>query len=417
MPKLTSARATPSRPRFLPAVLPLTLLVACGDTGDGSAPGAAGTLDGPDVIVNAVTEEVFTVGSAVGDTWDTFGSVRSVHFDAQANLHIFDSQAAHIVVVGPDGSLVRTVGGRGQGPGEFGDVTTAIVGRDGSYTVMGFFQIDLLEPDGEFVRRVTLDPISTGLVMADLALPDGRLIGHFRRSGDGDEPSGEGGRPIHLFPLDATDPELLYTAWELPEEAEDETSLSGTTESGMLMRMSAGRAFEPNLEFDLLTDGRLALIDSVGYRVKLIRLDGSVTATIERPIAPLPVDDAIMEAERERYREREAAVVESGARFNIQVEREGAEGRTFADEVPVLYGLKVDWEDRIWLARRGPTGQDDGPTDIVTPAGDYIGTLAPDGLRTPRAFGPDGLMAYIESDELDVQTVRVVRLVALEPQR
>ena len=76
----------------------------------------------------------------------------------------------------------------------------------------------------------------------------------------------------------------------------------------------------------------------------------------------------------------------------------------------------MDWEDRIWLERWGPTGDDDGPTDVVTPDGDYIGTLPPDGLRTPDAFGPNGLMAYIERDEMDVQTVRVVRLVALEPQ-
>ncbi|WP_425153089.1 hypothetical protein [Candidatus Palauibacter sp.] len=91
MPKLTRAKATTRRPQFLLPVLPLALLVACGDTGDGSASGAAGTPDGPDVIVNAVTEEVFTAGSVVGDGWDTFGRVGSVHFDAQANLHIFDS--------------------------------------------------------------------------------------------------------------------------------------------------------------------------------------------------------------------------------------------------------------------------------------------------------------------------------------
>ena len=391
--------------------------MACGDTPDGSASDAAGTLDGPDVIVNAVTEEVFTVGSVVGDTWDTFGRVSSVHFDAQANLHIFDSQLDHILVVGPDGSLIRTVGGRGEGPGEFDNVNTAIVGRDGSYTVMGFFQIDLLEPDGEFVRRITLDPITTGLVMADLALPDGRLVGHVRRSGGDDEQSGEGSVPIHIFPLDDTEPELLYAAWELPEEDADESAVSGTLETGMRMYRAAGRAFEPRLDFDVLTDGRLALIDSIGYRVKLIGLDGSVTGTVERPIAPLPVDDAIMEAERERYREAEAGVLASAStNFPIEIEREGVEGRTFADEVPVLYGLKVDWEDRIWVERRGPTGDDDGPTDIVTPDGDYIGTLPPDGLRTPNAFGPGGLMAYIERDEMDVPTVRVVRLVALDPQ-
>ena len=415
MPMLTRTKTTTTRPRFLPSLLPLALLVACGDTGDGSAAGAAGTLDGPDVIVNAVTEEVFTVGSVTGNDWDTFGSVRSVHFDAQANLHIFDSQADHIVVVGPDGSLIRTVGGQGEGPGEFDNVIAAIVGRDGSYTVMGFTQIDLLEPDGEFVRRITMDPRTTGMVMTDMALPDGRLVTRqILRFGNEDEQSEEGGRPVHIFPLDGSEPELLYTAWELPEE--DESSVSESASSGMVMRMLAGRAFETRLAFDPLTDGRLALIDSIGYRVKLIGLDGSVTGTIERPIAPLPVDDAIMEAERERYREGEAAVIESGTRNNVQIEREGVEERTFADEVPVLYDLKVDWEDRIWVERRGPTGQGDGPTDIVTPDGDYIGTLPPNGLRTPDAFGPGGLLAYIEHDDMDVPTVRVIRLVALEPE-
>ncbi|MYK88077.1 MAG: hypothetical protein F4018_06865 [Acidobacteria bacterium] len=414
MPKPT----TTTRPRFLAPLVALALVLACGDAGDRSAAGSAGTLDGPDVIVNAVTEEVFTVGSVVGDTWDTFGRVRSVHFDAEANLHVFDSQFDHILVVGPDGSLVRTVGGRGEGPGEFGNVTRVIVGRDGSYTVMGFAQIDLLGPTGEFVRRITLDPRTTGMVDASAVLPDGRLVvTQIARFGQGDQPE-EPGRPIHLFDLDGTEPELHYTAWELPEQDEDESELSGNLESGMRMRFAAGRAFEPRLDVDLLTDGRLALIDSIGYRVKLIGLDGNVAGTIERPIASLPVDDAIMEAERERYREGEAATLASASNTNlpIQIERAGVEERTFADEVPVLYAVKVDWQDRIWVERRGLTGDDDGPTDIVTPAGDYIGTLPPDGLRTPDAFGPGGLMAYIESDEFDVPTVRVVRLIALEPQ-
>ena len=416
MTKPTRTNATKTRPRLLPPLLVPAFLAACGDTGTDSGTGTAGTLDGPDVIVNAVTEEVFTVGSAMATDWQAFGNVRSVHFDAQANLHIFDSQADHIVVVGPDGSLIRTVGGQGEGPGEFGNVFDAIVARDGSYTVMGFTTIDLLEPDGEFVRRVTLDPMTTGLVMSGMALPDGRLVvGQIMRFGGDEEEAEAEGRPIHIFPLDGTEAELLYTAWELPEEEDNESSMESTS-GGVRMRMAAGRAFEPRLQYDLLTDGRLALTDSIGYRVKLIGLDGSITGTIERPIAPIPVDDAIMEAERERYRERQESEVVSSGALNVQVEREGVEGRTFAAELPVLYDLTVDWEDRIWLERWGPTGDDDGPTDIVTPDGDYIGTLPPDGLRTADAFGPGGLLAYIETDDMDVPTVRVLRLVALEPE-
>ncbi|WP_420449901.1 hypothetical protein [Candidatus Palauibacter sp.] len=96
--------------------LALALLVACAEGGAGPTIGAAGTLDGPDVMVNAVTQDVFTVGSPVGDDWDTFGSVRAVRFDGEANLHILDSQSARVLVVGPDGSLIRTVGGQGEGP-------------------------------------------------------------------------------------------------------------------------------------------------------------------------------------------------------------------------------------------------------------------------------------------------------------
>lgn len=406
---------TTPRPRHLAALLPLVPLLACGGAGDGSPAGAAGTLDGPDLIVNAVTEEVFTVGSVMGDAWDTFGSVRAVGFDEGANLHILDRQAARILVVGPDGSLVRTVGGQGEGPGEFNSPSELIVARDGSYTVLGLTQIDLLNPEGEFVRRVAMDPMTTGVVRADLALPDGRLVTTtILRLGDDEET--EGGRPIYAFSLDGTATEVLYTAWELPGEDEDLVE-SESSSAGMVMRLSAGRAFEPPLAFDLLTDGRLALVDSIGYRIKLIAPDGHVTGTVERPMSPLPVDETIMEAERERYREATAALLESGRRAtrSVRFEREGAEDLAFADEVPVIAGIKVDWEDRIWVKRRGPTGDDDGPTDIVTPDAGYIGTVSPDGMRTPDAFGPGGLMAYIESDEFDVPMVRVVRLVALEP--
>ncbi|MDE2805156.1 MAG: hypothetical protein OXN18_08440 [Gemmatimonadota bacterium] len=403
-----------TNPKPLLVLAFLLLLASCGDAGQDGTAGIRGTLDGPDVMLNAVTEDIFTVGSIVGDNWDTFGNVGSVAFDSSGNLHILDFQSEHILVVAPDGSLVRTVGGRGEGPGEFGNVSSAIVARDGSYTVLGSSRVDLLAPDGTFVRSVTLE---RGLILSDMTLPDGRLVAsQFLRMADfmasGEFPDPEG-RPIHLIPLDGSAPEIHYTAWVLPEDPAagdaDEDSDPGT------IRLSAGRAFEPELHLDVLTDGRLALADSIGYRVKLIGLDGGVAGVIERPIAPLAVSEAIMQAERERYRE-ETRQLESVRSERFQIEREGAEALVFADEVPVIGNLKVDWDDRIWVTRSGTDGDDDGPVDIVTPDGRYIGTLAADGLRTPDAFGPDGLLAYIELAELEVPTVRVVRLVSLEPE-
>ena len=398
-----------TRPKHLLILAPLAL--ACGDGGRDGATGARGTLEGPDVMLNAVTEEVFTVGSVVGDRWDAFGNVSSVAFDGEGNLHIFDSQAEHILVVGRDGSLLRTVGGEGEGPGEFGNASSAIVARDGSYTVLGFSQVDLFDPGGVFARRIQMEAI----LFSGLALPDGRLIAASLVSMDRASQLAtsfeEGSRPIYAIPLDGTEPEILYAAWQLPDDPDDDIDF----DASRTIHMPAGRAFEPGLYYDVLTDGRIALADSIGYRIKLIGLDGSVTGVVERPIAPLTVDDAIMEAERERYRESTRQLENLQSTF--QLEREGVEELAFADEVPVIGDLDVDWEDRIWVTRRAADGgREGGPTDIVTPDGRYVGTLPADGLRTPHAFGPDGLIAYIETDELDVPTVRVIRLVSLEPQ-
>ena len=405
------------RPRLLPALASIAVLAACGDSEWEQTGGDVGTLAGPDVMLRALTEEVYAVGSVDGDDWDTFGDVRSVHFDDQSNLHILDAQADQVLVVGLDGALVRTVGGPGDGPGELGGVLGMFVGRDGSYTTTGFTEINLFAPGGEFVRRIARNPGTMGIATPGWDLPDGRLVTtQVLYLGNEMVEEGTGpGRPIFVFFPDSA-PVLHYTAWELPGEDEDNIDMSEDEESDMTISFAAGRSFEPGLEIDVLSDGRLAVIDSIGYRVKLVDLDGSVSGIIERPIAPVPVDDAVMEAERERYRQNEEESVESGARFGIRVEREGVDALTFAEEIPVLWDLSVDWNDRIWLERRSPTtGRDGGPIDIVTSAGDYVGTLPPDGLRTPEAFGPDGLMAFVEYDDLDVATVRVVRLVALEP--
>lgn len=86
------------------------------------------------------------------------------------------------------------------------------------------------------------------------------------------------------------------------------------------------------------------------------------------------------------------------------------ENMVFPEEVPVISRLAVDWSDRIWVQRSALMGEP-GPTDILTADGQYFGTIPSDGLRIPAAFGPDGLLAYIDRDELDIQRIRVVRLV------
>lgn len=104
---------------------------------------------------------------------------------------------------------------------------------------------------------------------------------------------------------------------------------------------------------------------------------------------------------------------------------------SFSGNIPLVEALETTWEGNIWLSRVPADGFPDldfeqvllgafgpaqgaprprrsGPIDIVTPDGAYVGTLA--NAPMPAAFGPDGLVAYLEVNELDVQTVVVRRL-------
>ncbi len=428
-----------------------SFLLGCGDAG---TPGDTSGNDpgGADVLVTPVTEEVFTVGALEGKDWEIFGRIQSVRFDADGNLHIFDRQADRVVVMGGDGGFLRTVGKPGEGPGEFSSLIGLSVFRDGSYAAISFGSIHRFDVEGEFTGTVPADA-STGIPLRAQALPDGRLLSTntFRmnmpiagRSVSLSTNEDSEGRPIEIFSLDEGASELLYTAWELPEEDgnSSEMSVSGSSAAvSISMQMKPPRAFVPGLHVGVLSDGRVAVVDSVGYRVKLVGMDGSVTGTVERPIAPTLVTEAIMELERERRRaareegnesaEGGSFIAVSGSRSSgsasatvssinpddvqsIDVMGGSIEDMTFADEIPVIDDIAVDWENRIWVERTGENGQGPGPIDVMTPDGRYVGTLPIDGLRIPRAFGPNGLMAYVELDEYEVQSVRVIRLVSLE---
>lgn len=196
------------------------------------------------------------------------------------------------------------------------------------------------------------------------------------------------------------------------------------------MSFSRMREFNPRLRIGVLSDGRVAVADSMAYEVKLVALDGTVAGTITRPVAPEPVTEAVREATRTARLEAFSEMAGGSIRFqsvggevnlgDMQEQMQAmmvrqVESMVFTEEIPVIADLAVDREDRLWIARMGPGGDDStGTTDVVAANGEYIGTLPADGLRIPAAFGPGGLMAYIESDEMDVQTVRVVRLLSLD---
>ena len=254
-----------------------------------------------------------------------------------------------------------------------------------------------------------------------------------RRGPGAEEETGPPTRPVIFYPFgEGEESRVVYEAWDLPAMPETERqNLSMGEGRSVTVSMPAERAFEPGLNTAVLPDGRIVVADSMGYRLKLVDLQGRVVRTLERPVAPTPVTDRIRQQEKDRrlaelqegegpqmvIRMRSSDGGTSGGEVAPAAVRDMMEKRlesmTFAPVIPVIEDAAVDGEGRIWVQRSSGTPGEPGPTDVLTADGRYLGTIPPDGLRIPRAFGPDGLLVRIETDEYDVPTLVVERLPAV----
>ncbi|MXW34391.1 MAG: hypothetical protein F4Z60_01840, partial [Chloroflexi bacterium] len=80
--------------------------------------------------------EIYRAGGAdAQEEWAFFGPGLQLRFDEAGILVVLDALNKRVVVIGPDGQLVRVVGREGEGPGEFRSAMAFAVWRDGRFAV------------------------------------------------------------------------------------------------------------------------------------------------------------------------------------------------------------------------------------------------------------------------------------------
>lgn len=409
-------------------------------------------LPAEDVALSAEFEEVFRVGGGSAP-WELFTSITSLAFDASGNLHITDvgpdlGDVMRIVVVDSLGGFLTEFGRPGEGPGEFRAATSAVTFRDGTMVVAdyGHRAYHVFRPEGEFDRMVRFpsetesEPPGTRTYLLRATAGE-TLLGYPKRTVtfvQGETPGGGssfsiqqregprvldrlgiGGNPVHA--------EEIVRAW-VPAEVEPVNRVP---------------AFTPKLLFDVLPDGGFVFTDSTGYAIKFATSDGTVVRVVTRPIEARTVTEEI----RNHYRELRVAEVERDFGYGDlppEVRDQMREAMNYEDwldearsypvhgEVPVIDDLRTTWTGGVWVRRTPEDGypwEDHvagnvlsglafstvqapaSPIDVISADGRYVGTFSQQsGATMFVAFGPDGLVAFVEKDEFDVPTVVVKRL-------
>ncbi len=358
----------------------------------------------------------------MGDDWEQFGNVRRVAFDAAGQLYVFDNRADRITVVGVNGEFRRAFGRTGEGPGEFRRPDGFAVMRDGRVVMgdTGHRAYHVFGADGEFERMIRMAP-EPGVVRITDLMPDpgGKAVysaigAQMLRgtSGTTARTRPPTSRPVERLTLtgDVAVKDTVAEGWLPPGGDRTGLPIGGQPSFDLPPR----QVFGPMMLAGVLPDGSVAFSDSSAYAIKIARPGVGVVRILRRPLQPTRVTDRVIENERERRAALAAAgqgprMVINGVEFFPQVELLDRVG--VFPEVSILRGLRTGWDGEIWAQRHGEDpGDDAGPIDVLTMDGHYIGTYPAGAVAMPDALGPDGLAAFIEQDELDVETVVVKRL-------
>lgn len=390
-------------------------------------------LPARDRAITLQTRDLFRVGAVEGADHETFANVMDVAFDAKGNLYVLDATAFRIVVFDAAGRFVRMIGRQGGGPGEFGLPTALAILPSGELVVNDAMKgsLQMFSPAGEYLRSVSLGE--------DL----GRAVGRMRPGGGGVVTEtmsrrrvSEGAARGNLERIQLPARSVTWLAFgdtvaarRLFNAPPREAKLNAPQRAnGAVVRMSMSTAFEPSLLWTPLPAGGIAASHSEHYRIAIVDANGRPLRYLERPIEPKKVTDA----DRKQFMENRKNGVGMGAIGGAAVvafsSSAGGSARTgppasgvmrmdasdlkesditWNDVIPVVRALGADAFGRLWIQRTAPD-QGEGAIDLVDSGLRYLGTLSAQPM--PRAFGPDGRVAYIERDELDVQRVVVKQL-------
>lgn len=378
-----------------------------------------------DVPLTGMPPLAYTVGKpSPGETPVVFGSVTDLGFDGQDNLYVLDGMNGRILVLDSTGSIVRSQGRLGGGPGEFRGPTAMAVAGDGRVLVVdegkrayvqfnaaGGTEGDTPMPPGAILgTRVRAIPNGGwGGVLSDLA-PAGRAVGaeprvgSFRRRA---HPAVIARMPPDLSRIDTL--HRAYREWVNLER----TNKTGT---GQFQTTEAGPPrFSPGVHWDALPDGGIVVASEAAYRIRLARPDGTVRATIERHLPVRRVSRADRRVQRNHVRER----LESGNFQAIRdgrpvplklspgsVERAVTEMR-FARVWPAIRNLRTTPRGAMWVERIGRSLEEAGPVDVISHEGAYMGTVQ---IPLPAAFSPGGYAAFVEESNDGAEHVVVRRI-------
>jgi hypothetical protein len=237
-----------------------------------------------DPSMRLVFQEDLTIGVNEGDENYMFGQVVYLNTDDDGNFYVTDWDRKRIQKYDRQGRYVRTIGRKGQGPGEFQNVWRPEFDADGHLYVLDIVarSISFFDKEsGQFLRQIKL-PAQFHATLMDRQ-------GHFVAEKTIIEESPKGRKYTTIYGLFDVQPqiirEFLRTVWE-PREGpgSGEAALIGS-----LANTLSDQAFKPVPSYFLAPNDDIWIGYPQTYEIRIYGHDGEPKRTIRRDYDPSPV--------------------------------------------------------------------------------------------------------------------------------
>jgi len=379
------------------------LLVACGTGENGAEPYVVRDSAGIRVAESTApawtpaeawrlsAEPALTVGAVEGPAAQLLGRPVAVVLQADGGVVVADRDAGEIRWFDAAGAHLRTLGGRGSGPGEFSELYD-LFRVPGDLLVAADFagrRLTVLTTAGEVARLLDVgQPPPTG------RFPDGRWFQSVSLPPEGGVQLGAqrygsallavnegGGPPDTLAVLQGMD------AMHVEMNFDGRVQVMGQPFPYGRFRMSE------------LHEGTIWTSDGTAFALAQLDPDGTVRSLVRRPGERRPVTEAL----RERYVADRLAAAPEAARPAV---RQRMERLVFPDTMAAWQQMVVDAEGNAW-ARHHELPDDTVHTwSVFTPDGRWLGEVETPADLAVMAIG-HGRVAGIWRDDLDVPFVHV----------
>jgi hypothetical protein len=283
-----------------------------------------------------------TIGVLEGDEEYMLGAINEIAVDDGGGVFAYDFRAPSIRYYDADGIYVRTLGGEGEGPGEYRDAVLAMkVRSDGRLMIRDARnrRLSLYHPDGSFSDQWHIE---SGLFTSKAMFVDDRDHAYLKIMTG--RPERNKPWPVALLHLDEAG--AVVDTIPQPAIAGEPTGAAGRF----------GRA----KHWTMAPDGALVVGLSAEYMIEVRRRDGSVLR-IEREYEPVE----LTAGERLEYE----AVNDWSRQY--QAANLTAEIPPVPSTKPAFRGLTVADDGRVWVLLHSPAVKDEtirpGPVDERTP--------------------------------------------------